>query len=118
MFAVALRVAWAVVGGKSTVRGFFVTYSYFTGATSVVFFLFLLVALGVVRVFEPEMYAAARGMAELGIVEQVRKLNELGYGRRPAATTVSLILLAGLVTTGTWGLIGWGAYRKLNGLGR
>ena len=118
LFAVALRVAWAVVGGKSTVRSFFVTYSYFTGAISVVLFLFLLVAQGVVRVFEPEMYVAVRKMAELGIVEQVWKLNELGYGLRPAAITASLILLAGLVTTGMWGLIGWGAYRKLNGLGR
>ena len=118
LFAVALRVAWAVVGGKSTLRSFFVTYAYFTGTISVVLLLFLLVAEGVVRVLEPEMYAAARDLADLGFSERVRGLNELGYWDRPAVIAASLIQLVGIVTVGTWSLIGWGAYRELNSLGK
>ena len=118
LFAVALRVAWAVVGGKSTLRSFFVTYAYFSGTISVVLYLFLLVAVGVVRVLEPEMYAAERDLADLEFFERVRRFNELGYGDRPAVIAASLIRLVGFVTVGTWGLIGWGAYRELNSLGK
>ena len=118
LFAVALRIAWAAVGGKSSVRSFFVTYGYFNGAISVVLFLFLLVANGVVRVFEPELYAAAREMADLGFLEQVDELNKLGYGDSPATVAALAIQVAGAIVTATWGFACWGAYRQLNGLGR
>ena len=115
LFAVSLRVAWAVVGGRSTLRSFFVTYAYFAGAFSVVWVLFVLVAEGVVKVFEPEFYAVAND-ANLTPKDRIGKLTELRVG--PGLDAAFAILVAGVVVAGTWGLIAWGAYRELNGLGK
>lgn len=117
LFAVIIWTAWAMVGGRSTVRGFGVTFAYFGGVISVLFALVFLVADGIVMVLEPEMYEAARDAAELGAEESERRLDEIGYLDRPAVLTGLVLQMVGPSVAPAWALLAWGAFRQLNGLG-
>lgn len=111
LYAVALRVAWRLVGGKAPVRSFFVTYAYFFSAIAVVFTVFLLFGRGVFKVLAPDLYGQ--------VIEA--KLN-----KQPipdiSGSSVPLISfgihVAGFFLLSLWGLIAWGAYRQLNGLSK
>lgn len=119
LFAVILWAAWAVVGGRSTVRGFAVTYAYFAGVIFVLFAVVLLVAdvIVMVLVLEPEMYEAAREAADLGARESGRRLDEIGYWDRPAVMTGLALKVVGPSVAPAWALLAWGAFRQLNGVG-
>ncbi len=117
LFAVILWAAWAVVGGRSTVRGFAVTYAYFAGVIFVLFAVVLLVADVIVMVLEPEMYEAAREAADLGAKESERRLDEMGYLDRPAVMTGLALTAVGPWVALAWALLAWGAFRQLNGVG-
>ena len=117
VFALILWTTWAVVGGRSTVRGFAVTYAYFGGVIFVLFAVVLLVADGIVMVLEPEMYEAARDAADLGGKEFGRRLDEIGYLDRPAVITGLALQAVGPWVALAWALLAWGAFRQLNGVG-
>ncbi len=118
MYAVALRIAWAIVGGRATVRSFFVTYAYFTGVLSVVFTFFQMLGEGIFRVLEPRLYVA--------IILWQRQNEQLFVppGQVPGLedsfvrVVAFLIFLAGVLASTVWGIACWGAYRELNGLSR
>ena len=111
LYALALRLAWRIVGGKATVRSFFVTYSYFFGVLIVTYTLFILLSEGVFKVFEPELYAK--------VIEA--KLNKQTIPDVSGSTIplVSFgILVAGIIFISVWGFLAWGSYRVLNGLSK
>jgi hypothetical protein len=109
--AIALRLAWHLVGGKATIRSFFVTYAYFSGPVIVVFTFFQLLGVGVFKVLAPELYTQV-------IEAQTNKqpLPDLSGSSVPLISF--FILVAGLLFLSVWGLVAWGAYRELNGLGK
>lgn len=105
--AIALRLAWRLVGGRATVRSFFVTYAYFFGVMVVVFTFFALLGEGVFKVFAPELYGQ--------VIEaklQKQPMPDLSGSSLPLVTF--LILVAGYVFISVWGFVAWGAYRELN----
>jgi hypothetical protein len=109
--ALALRLAWRIVGGKATIRSFFVTYAYFFGVIIVIYTLFLLLAEGVFKVLDPDLYAE--------VIEA--KLNKQARPDLSGSTIPMIsfgIQLVGFVLLSGWGFVAWGAYRELNGLSK
>jgi hypothetical protein len=107
--AVALHVAWRIVGGKATIRSFFVTYAYFIAMLIVVFTLFLLLSEGVFKVLAPDLYTQ-------GIEAKLKKqpMPDLSGSSIPLVSFY--IQVAGVLFLLVWLFIAWGAYRELNGL--
>lgn len=118
LFAVVLWVAWAAVGARTTVRRFLVTYAYFAGVVLVIPPLCMAVADGVLRVFEPELYEALPGMAQLSGEQAAKTVEELRFFDRPAVLVAIVIWPFGFVGAMVWALIAWGAFRQLHGVGR
>lgn len=119
LFAVALRVGWGLVGGKSTTRSFFVAYAYFFGATSVVLSFFVFVSNGLLRVLEPKIFAELwRLRGDSAADELLRELAEIGLFESPVAVASGLVIMAGLFMVAIWDFICWGAFRHLNELSR
>ena len=109
--AVALRIAWRLVGGKATVRSFIVTYGYFFGVLAVIFAAFLLLGEGVFKVLAPELYAEV-------IQAKLNKQPVPDVSDSSVPLISFLILVAGFFLLAMWCLIAWGAYRQLNGLSK
>jgi len=106
-----LRLAWRIVGGKATVRSFFVTYAYFFGVLIVIYTLFMLLGEGVFKVFEPELYARV-------IEAKLNKQTIPDFSGSNIPWVSFGILVAGFIFVSVWGFVAWGAYRELNGLSK
>jgi hypothetical protein len=111
LYAVALRIAWRLVGGKATVRSFFVTYAYFFSVFTIVFTVVLLVGEGFFKVSAPELY---RQVIDAKLKKQ--PMPDLSGSSVPLNSL--FILVGGWLLIGAWGFIAWGAYRQLNGLSK
>ena len=108
--AVALRLAWRIVGGQASVRSFFVTYSFFFGVVVVVLTVFELLGVGVFKVFDHDLYVAVtKATLEKAPPPQSDSMV-------PFASF--LVLVVGYIVISIWSFIAWGAYRELNGLGK
>lgn len=108
---VALRFAWRIVGGKATLKSFFVTYAYFFGVIVVILTMFHLLSEGVFKVLKPDLYSA--------VIEAKFKKQPLPDMSGTSIPLVSFsILLIGYIMASVWGLVAWGSYRALNGLSR
>jgi hypothetical protein len=111
LYAVALRVAWRLVGGNAPIRSYFVTYAHFSGVIVIVSTVFLLLGEGVFKVLEPDLY---RQVIEANLNNQPMPNVEDSY-----VPLISLLInAAGLFLASIWGLVAWGAYRQLNGLSK
>jgi len=111
LYAVALRVAWRLVGGKATVRSFFVTYAYFFGALVVVITVFMLLSEGVFKVLAPDLYAQ--------VIEAKLNKQPMPDVSGSSVPLVSFfILVVGFFLGSVWGFVAWGAYRQLNDLSK
>jgi hypothetical protein len=109
--AINLRLAWRIVGGKATVRSFFVTYAYFFSVGVIVFTIFQLLGEGVFKVFEPDLYAQ---VIEAKLKKQ--PMPDLSGSSVPLVTLC--VFVAGFVFLSVWSFVAWGAYRELNGLSK
>jgi hypothetical protein len=110
--AVVLRVSWWLVGGRAPLRDFFVVYAYFFGVMFVTLTVALLLNMGVVKFFAPEIYHPL-----LDTLVNQKPVPEFVL----ANVWFRVWLLIGVVSyfwLFIWTIIGWGAYRKLNGLTR
>ena len=117
LWAVALRVAWWMVGGRAPTRSFLMVSSYFFGTLLVVISILSLIVEGFVKVFDPEVYSTLQEAAREGksFWEHSSLLQNVDSPvLRIAAWTFALSYAA----LSLWGFIVWGAYRNLNGLGR
>jgi hypothetical protein len=109
--ALVLRTSWWLVGGRAPMRSFFVIYAYFFSVGLVCFTLVALLSEGVLKVLDPDLY---------------QQVLEARMGKRAMPDVVAnawsalsfAILLVGYFALVVWTIIGWGAYRKLNGLTR
>lgn len=111
LFAVVLRLAWRLVGGKAGVRSFFVTYAYFAGVMMVVFVVFQLLGIGILKVFDYELYSQLnRANQESQPVPDI-------WGNSVFLASFA-VRMAGLLIIGCWGFVTWGAYRELNELNK
>lgn len=110
LFVFVLRLSWRIVGGKAPFRSFFVTYAYFFGVSTVIYVFVLLVAEGVLKVFDRELYDAMR----TAIINGTPKPKHEG-----SVLYISIALgLIGYTALSIWYMVAWGAYRRLNSLSK
>jgi len=120
--ALAIYVAWWIVGGRARAKGFFTTFFYFSGAPMVVGAAFGLFEFSILKVFDPERFEKA--VVRRPGSEQIKMIFDSEYAARiwgePNATWWVLGGLQGaffLLFLG-WIILAWGAFRKLSGLGK
>ena len=112
--AIALRFSWWVVGGRATIRIFFVTYSYLLAVVLVLSGFSRLLSLGFLKVFDPDLYA------QLQLLKGQQLVQSLGDALSEGVTLwVTIIIFAvGLLCCSVWSFLCWGAYRELNDLSK
>jgi hypothetical protein len=106
--ASAVRLAWRMVGGKAPAVEFFIIDAYLYGLSLIIFQVFFLVATGIFKEFDPQLYTRLFEKREQIPNADVSYALFAWYG----------IILLGLFVCFVWWLVGWGAYRNLNGLSR
>ncbi len=110
LFALSLRLSWRIVGGTATFRSFFVAYAYFFGVIIVSAVFVMLISEGVFKILEPDLHNKIRSAMIQGT--QLPAIHG-------SVIYISLAVLAiGEVALAGWYIIGWGAYRQLNGLSK
>ena len=110
LFALSLRLSWRIVGGKAVFRSFFVAYAYFFGVIFVIFVFVMLIAEGVFKFLDPELYKAVQDAIKDGTRRPT--IHE------PLQYILKAIRAIGHIALTVWYIIGWGAYRQLNGLSK
>jgi len=114
--------AWRLVGGHATFGRYFVINCYYAGIIIVCQMLILICAFGVVKALDPELYPVMVD-SFTRIQFENKKLNALITG--PDSTQHLLVMLAfylffliELAAIFLWTILGWGAYREINGLSK
>jgi hypothetical protein len=107
VMAIGARFAWRVVGGQATVRRFFISYAYCSGAALIILSPFELLAQDFLKAGAPELYAEA--------LEAQREYKDF-RSDNPAYATYSRIMLAGYIAVSIWATWSWPTFRHLNGL--
>lgn len=102
----ALALSWKMVGGKATMRKFFIVTCYLSGFMILLASLFVLVAAGTLRILDPVEYK------QVFSGQATNNFESLGY------KVFAVILCALMLALIIWALIVWGTYRRLNGLSR
>ena len=115
-------VSWSFVGGQARFESYFVINCYYMGVLIICMMLVFLCALGIVKIFDPALYPLL-AQTSIHIQFQNEKLNELIYDpgnqmRSAVFIIYNLILLAGLIAQSLWYILGWGAFREINGLSK
>ncbi|MBV9926629.1 MAG: hypothetical protein JOZ96_16540 [Acidobacteria bacterium] len=117
----ATLLGWRCVGGKAQFGRYFIITCYYWGVVLVCMTLILVCAFGVVKILDPEIYPIIVD-ASTRVQFSNPKLNEIFSG--PDGTrhmTVSFIFSLFIVVflpvaVTAWSILGWGAYREINGL--
>jgi hypothetical protein len=117
--AMAIRAAWWIVGGRAPARPFFITYAYYVGVASVLIGAFDLVASGSFKTLDPKLYQEYSNASQSS-QDWLQSNTDLvhRYAESYVTLTAALIEVLGTLFIVIWGLIGWGAYRQLNGLSK
>jgi hypothetical protein len=122
MGALVVRAAWWIVGGRAPARPFFITYAYYIGVASVLIGAFDLVASGSFKTLDPKLYQEYSDALQKpqSLEDWAQSHADLLHRYAESYVTLTAALIEGLGTLFIviWGLIGWGAYRQLNGLSK
>jgi len=120
--AIAIYVAWWIVGGRARAKGFFTSFFYFSGAPMVIGAAFGLFQVSILKVFDPERFEKA--VVRRPGSEQIKMMLDPQYATRifgePNATSwvVTGLEWAFTLLFFGWIILAWGAFRKLSGLGK
>jgi hypothetical protein len=109
---VALRMAWRIVGGKAQFGSFLITYSYYFAIVLLLVSLTFLCIAGTIKLLLPEAWAAAQAGKQIdpdALDQSARVASSIGF---------FAFLLLGITGLYAWLILGWGAYRELNGLSK
>lgn len=108
--AIGLRLAWRLVGGKTTVRSFFITYAYFYSVTIVGLTFFQAFAVGVYKAFAGPLYDQ--------VIDAQQHDLPIPESDSIVPFVADSLFYAGYIFLSLWGFVAWGAYRELNGLSK
>jgi hypothetical protein len=118
--AMVIRSAWWIVGGRAPAQTFFITYAYYAGVGIVLLSAVDLVCTGLFKTFDPQLYQEVSESAQKS--QSVQDWIQSGllhrYSQSYATFSAAIIEGLGYFVLFIWGLIGWGAYRQLNGLSK
>ena len=118
LISVALRLAWRIVGGKSTVRAFFITYSYFYSGIYVILMILTILNEGIMRFINYDYYEYIMNMRIDEIIIETAQ-GTIKPNPNLASDIVSKIIVSVMfLFSPIWAFISWGAYRQLNKLSK
>jgi hypothetical protein len=116
-------VSWRCVGGRAPFGRFFVISCYYVGVVIVCQTLILLCAYGVVKIFDLELYPVlvdSTTRLQFGDTRLTGMINGAG-GRRHVIVLLIfyfIMLVVDPIAVTIWSVLGWGAYREINGLSK
>jgi hypothetical protein len=120
--AMAIRAAWWIVGGRAPARSFFIAYAYYVGVGSVLIGAIDLVASGFFKTWDPQLYREYSDSFQKvqSMDDWLQSHTDLVHRYAQSYVTLTAAVISGLgsLIVIIWGLIGWGAYRQLNGLSK
>jgi serine/threonine protein kinase len=125
-YVAVLRLAWRCVGGKASFLTLFVPFAYLQGVAHVLGGIVRLVALGIAKAFDPQLALLIVGKSDPSVADPLdahlaKAWTSFQTGHRTpliiAALALGLPVLAFLLSY-VWLIIGWGAFRELNGMSR
>jgi len=106
--ACALRLAWRIAGGRSSIRSFFTLYAYTSSVVVLLTVLTILISDGTAKVFNPVLYEA---------VMKAQSLHQPIPGDvagSKAFVAAFIVLVCGFQMLSVWAFVTWGAFRALN----
>jgi hypothetical protein len=114
--------SWKLVGGHATFGKYFVINCYYSGVFIIGNMLVLIIAFGVVKALDPKLHLLMVD-SFMHVRFENKELNALitdPDDRRHlwAALAFYLIYLIGFVAICLWTVLGWGAFREINGLSK
>jgi hypothetical protein len=114
--------SWRLVGGKAPFARFFVITCYYGGMFIVCNMIILFCAFGLLKLLDPEAYPIMVDSLTHIQVEN-KKLTALVADPNNTQHIIPLlafflIFFIDLVVMTFWGILGWGAYREINGLSK
>jgi hypothetical protein len=128
LYAAALRSSWRLVGGRAHYLKFFIAWCYFDAVIGILLNVTLLLAYGIVKVWDPELYSIlvgtfrGRRMSNLEInaylAQAIRDVQLGSFGRFLLLAGFELTLLGGCAAALAWVIAGWGALREFTGLSK
>jgi hypothetical protein len=112
--SVSLRVAWGLVGGKASTKSLFVVSAYYNAAWLLIFDVIGLIGIGAFKVLNPELYE--KGVKGMSLEEQWK----IGTNNQMTGSdwVIFIIYWVGFIYMVWWIFIGWGAFVKINMVGR
>jgi hypothetical protein len=120
--ALAIYIGWWIVGGRARAKGFFTSFSYFSGAVMVVGAGLILLEWSIVKLFDPERFEKV--FVRRHGSEQIKMMFDSEYAARiigePSVTWYVAVGLhwAFILLFLGWIIVAWGAFRKLSGLSK
>lgn len=127
-YATALTFSWRLVGGRAPFLKFLIAFCYYSAVIDVLMNVARLLAYGIVKVWDPELYnvlvGAYRNM-RLGysgmdayMAQALREAQSGSFGKFLLVVVFELTLLGGFLVAFAWVIAGWGAFREFTGLSK
>ena len=128
LLATAMRFSWKLVGGQAPFLKFLIACCYFDAVIIILIDVTELLAYGIVKVWDPELYNLLVGAfrnkrmsnSEMGayMVQAVREAQSGSFGKFLLVVIFELTLLGGCLAALAWVIAGWGALREFTGLSK
>lgn len=118
----ALRLAWFIVGGRAGWPGYIALYAYHSGTVGMILLLPTLATAALFKMLAPSLLTLVRsgtdseGRSVLTDPVAQRKMAELLF--EPNSFIAAIPVNLGVVAISVFLIVGWGAYRDINGLAR
>lgn len=109
LFVFAIFLAWTICGSKRKFLEYFIIYSYNFGVVFIIISLFMVISDGYLKTFDRELYDNLLKVKSGGIKFNMDWWSNTNY------QIAWGIIIVGYIIASIWGMIGWGAYRIING---
>jgi len=104
----AIFLAWTIFGSKRQFSDYFIIYSYHFGVTFIIMGIFRLISDGYLKASDQELF---NNLAKVNA--GTIRFNMEWFSNKNYQITIGIYIL-GVLVSGTWAMIGWGAYRIMN----
>lgn len=112
--ALALKMSWNMVSGQAPIRTLTVFYAYVYGMLKLIDFFQSFIFLSLAKLIDPGAFAFFVGVQDYNALFEFAKRGEL-----PAtAVIVTIGYFVGAIASLIWMLVIWGAFRKINEVGK
>jgi len=111
LYALALVLAWRIVGGRATLTDYLPIQLYYSAIFGFIIVFGGRICQSVLKLVDPNLHEYIRNLMKTGDIALYR-----GEISAPILSVTPIILTGALLAT--WFVAGWGAYRRLNGASR